>query len=316
MNQQQHIDQLLEKFSRNACTPEELQALYQWLDEQAMAGNDYVFSGATEKEQLQSRLQAAVQAGTTNNTPVVTGAGRRRWLQYAAAATLLLAASALIYFMNRPRLLTIAAAPGQVVQRTLPDGSTIWLNNNSQVTYYSNFARKRTLVLQRGEAFFEVKKDAAHPFTVQSNEVSSTVKGTSFSVKLFDNEGDIKVSVVTGKVLVHKQHDTLGLLVPGQRLRYVKQMNASMIDNVQAGEANAWIQGELFLQNAPLSEVVQWLQNHFNVTVLNKHTINTGNYFLQVKQDISLQEVVNILNLLGAKDHIRFELNNQTVIIQ
>jgi ferric-dicitrate binding protein FerR (iron transport regulator) len=197
----------------------------------------------------------------------------------------------------------------------LPDGSTVWLNDNSKLTYYSDFSRERTIVLQRGEAFFQVKKDASHPFTVQSKDVNTTVKGTSFSVKMIGDAGDLKVSVVTGRVLVHKQHDTLGLLTPGQRLRFVHQLGASLIDHVQPGEANAWIQGELFLQNAPLNEVIQWLQNHFNVKVQNSRAINTGNYYLQVKRDISLPEVISILNLLGAKDNIRFELNNETVII-
>jgi len=61
--------------------------------------------------------------------------------------------------------------------------------------------------------------------------------------------------------------------------------------------------------------VIQWLQNHFNVKVQNSRPINAGNYYLQVKRDISLPEVISILNLLGAKDNIRFELNNETVII-
>lgn len=315
MNQQQHIEQLLDRFRRNACTPEELQELHHWLDQQAAAGKDYEFTGEDEKERLRLSLRQGVLDAIT--TPVkelpIT---RTRWKKYAAAAAIFLAGGSVLWYLaSRPRLITLAAAPGQVVKKALPDGSTVWLNDNSEVTYYSNFTHERTLVLQRGEAFFEVKKDATHPFTVQSKDVNTTVKGTSFSVKMIGDAGDIKVSVVTGKVLVHKQQDTLGFLTPGQRLRFVHQLGAPQIDRVQPGEANAWIQGELFLQNAPLNEVIQWLQNHFNVKVQNSRPINTGNYYLQVKRDISLPEVISILNLLGAKDNIRFELNNQTVII-
>jgi ferric-dicitrate binding protein FerR (iron transport regulator) len=315
LNQQQHIDQLLDKVRRNACTPEELQELHHWLDQQAAAGNEYEFTGTDEKEQLRLNMQRVVLQAITTPHPG-RSITRTRWKKYAAAAAILLASSSVLwYFTSRPKLITIAAAPGQVVKKALPDGSTVWLNDNSELTYYSNFSRERTIVLQRGEAFFQVKKDASHPFTVQSKDVNTTVKGTSFSVKMIGDAGDIKVSVVTGRVLVHKLHDTLGLLTPGQRLRFVHQMGASRIDHVQPGEANAWIQGELFLQNAPLNEVIQWLQNHFNVKVQNSRAINTGNYYLQVKRDISLPEVISILNLLGAKDNIRFELNNETVII-
>jgi ferric-dicitrate binding protein FerR (iron transport regulator) len=315
MNQQQHIDQLLEKFRRNACTANELQELYNWLDIKAAAGEEYPFSDE-EKEQLKNRMREAVFASVMAKTPVKT-INRFRWIKYAAAcAGILLIGSAIVYFMNRPHIITIAAAPGKIEKTVLPDGSTVWLNDNSSVTYNSNFSHHRTIQLEKGEAFFEVKKDAAHPFTVQSKEVSTTVKGTSFSVKMIERSGDIKVSVVTGKVLVHKQLDTLGYLLPGQRLRFAKQQGKATIDVVQNGEANAWVKGELFLQNASLNEVIQWLQNHFNVTVQNMRSDYKGDYYLQVKEDITLQEVIRILNLLGTKDHIRFSISNHTVIIQ
>ena len=315
MNQQQHIDQLLEKFRRNACTPDELQELQNWLDTKAMAGEEYSFSDE-EKIKIKNRIRDAVFASVMAKAPVKT-INRFRWIKYAAAcAVIVLTGSIVAYLLNRPHFITISAAPGKIEKAVLPDGSTVWLNDNSSVSYSSNFAHHRNIQLEKGEAFFEVKKDAANPFTVQSKDVSTTVKGTSFSVKMIERSGDIKVSVVTGKVLVHKQQDTLGYLLPGQRLRFAKQEGKATIDQVQNGEANAWIKGELFLQNASLNEVIQWLQNHFNVTVQNRRSDYKGDYYLQVKQDITLQEVVRILNLLGTKDHIRFSVSNHTVIIQ
>jgi len=315
MNQQQHIDQLLEKFRRNACTADELRELYGWLDKKVAAGEEYVFNDE-EKMQLKNRMREAIFASVITKAPVKT-IGRFRLIKYAAAcAGILLLGSVAAYFMNRPHLITIAAAPGKIEKAALPDGSTVWLSDNSSLTYNSNFAHHRTIHLEKGEAFFQVKKDAAHPFTVQSKEVSTTVKGTSFSVKMIQGSGDIKVSVVTGKVLVHKQQDTLGYLLPGQRLRFAKQQGKATIDAVQNGEANSWIQGELFLQNASLNEVIQWLQDHFNVTVQNNRSDYKGDYYLQVKRDITLQEVIRILNLLGTKDHIRFSVSNHTILIQ
>jgi transmembrane sensor len=315
LNEQQHIDQLLEKFKRNACTVEELQDLYRWLDNKAAAGEVYSFTSEDEKLILKRRMQDAIFASAVSDATVKT-INRYRWLKYAAAAALILIGSGVAYIITRPREIIIAAAPGKIRKTLLPDGSTVWLNDNSEISYYSNFAGNRTIALKKGEAFFEVKKDAAHPFTVQSKQVNTTVKGTSFSVKMINSTSDIKVSVVTGKVLVHKEHDTLGLLLPGQRLRYTQQKSMAAIDSIQTGEANAWIQGEIFLQNASLQEVTQWLHDHFSVTIDNRRSDVTGEYYLQVRQDITLQEVIRILNLLGTKDHIRFSLSNQTVIIQ
>lgn len=307
MNYQEHIDQLLEKFRRNACSAEELQELYSWLDKQSAAGEPYSFTNDNARLLLKSRMRNVVFAAVGS---------RYRWMKYAAAAAVLIVCCSLAFWFTRATRVVVAVAPGKLKKQLLPDGSTVWLNDNSIVVYYSNFSGHRNIELQQGEAFFEVKKDAAHPFTVLSNGVSTTVKGTSFSVKKIDRTGDVKVSVVTGKVLVHKQQDTLGYLLPGQRLRYIKQQNTARIDSAQVGEANAWIYGDLFLQNATLNEVMQWLHDHFNASVENKRTNYTGDYYLQVKRDISLQEVVRILNLLGSKDHIKFSLHNQTVFIQ
>jgi ferric-dicitrate binding protein FerR (iron transport regulator) len=315
LNHQEHIDQLLEKFKHNACSEEELQELYNWLDQQSAAGPAFSFANDDARLLLKSRMRDAVFAAVVTNPPV-KAIHRFRWIKYAAAVVTLIACSTVVYMISRPRQVIITAAYGKVEKKVLPDGSIVWLNDNSSIAYYSNFSGHRTIELQKGEAFFEVKKDAAHPFTVLSNKVSTTVKGTSFSVKMIDRTGDIKVSVVTGKVLVHNQQDTLGYLLPGQRLRFSKQRAKATIDSIQKGEANAWVQGELFLQNASLNEVSQWLHDHFNITVQNGRTDYKGDYYLQVKRDISLQEVIRILNLLGAKDHIQFLLHNQTVFIQ
>jgi transmembrane sensor len=315
LNHQEYIDQLLEKFKRNACSEEELQELYNWLDQQSAAGPAYSFANDDARLLLQRRMRDAVFAAVVSKPPVKPIL-RFRWIKYAAAVVTLIVCGTVVYMITRPRLVIVTASYGKVEKKVLPDGSIVWLNDNSSIAYYSNFSGHRTIELQKGEAFFEVKKDPAHPFTVLSNKVSTTVKGTSFSVKMIDRTGDIKVSVVTGKVLVHKQQDTLGFLLPGQRLRFSKQRANATIDSIQNGEANAWIQGELFLQNASLNEVIQWLHDHFNVTVQNNRSDYTGAYYLQVKRDISLQEVIRILNLLGSKDHIQFLLHNQTVFIQ
>jgi transmembrane sensor len=315
LDNEQHIHQLLDKFNRQACSPEELQELHNWLDEKAAAGEPWSFTSDEEKAQTKQTMQQAVFSNIPSNTPVKT-MGAYRWMRYAAAAAIIILTGSIWYVNSRPRHIIVASMPGKMEKIALPDGSTVWLNDNTEIAYYSNFTGNRTIELTKGEAFFDVKKDAAHPFTVQSNDVQTTVKGTSFSVKLIDRTGDIKVSVVTGKVLVHKQLDTLGLLVPRQRLRIIHQTNSAAIDSVQAGEANAWMQGELFLQNATLDEVIQWLQDHFNVKVDNKRINYKGEYYLQVKRDIKLEEIIKILNLLGSKDKVQFIYNNQTVIIQ
>jgi len=319
LNSPEQIEQLLEKFQRQACSQEEIQQLHAWLELQAASGAGPDFVNEEDKLLVKNRIQGVVLSSIAAQT-ANTGRwnNKKRWLGYAAvAAGVLLVVVGVTWFsQDQPREIIVASAPGRIDSVVLPDGSKVWLNSNTELAYHSNFARKRTLELRRGEAFFEVHKDSAHPFTVQSQEVNTVVKGTSFSVKRVRLTGDIKVSVVTGKVLVSRQHDTLGFLLPHQRLRYAAQNRLIKVDSILTGEANGWVKGELFLQNASLAEVIQWLQDHFNVKVDNKHRIYGGEYYLQAKNDISLPEILKILNLLGKKNHVQFSLDNRTIFIQ
>ncbi|HTI11779.1 MAG TPA: FecR domain-containing protein [Puia sp.] len=337
MNREEQIRQLLEKYEQHTCSPEEIRVLRAWLEEQAAAGTSWEFTGEKEKAALKNKIKDAVFSAMAASDPIrqdqqvqgpnqpVSAAYHRLpapkksipWIKYASMAAVLAACVwGITWLLAPPRELRIASAPGAIEKRVLPDGSTLWLNNNSEVVYKSDFARRRHIELKKGEVFLDVKKDPAHPFTLQAHELTTTVLGTSFSAKIVGSSGAIKVSVATGKVSVSRQKDTLGFLLPNQRLRFDRQSGRSGIDSVLSGEAGGWVTGDLFLQNASLEEVIQWLQDHFNVNVSNKRQQYAGKYYLQAKSDIPLPEVLKILNLLGTKDHVRFELQHQTIIIQ
>ena len=321
MNREDQIRQLLEKYERQQCTPEEIRQLHQWLEQQAGIGKPLEFTDAKDKEALKNKIKDSILSSiTTTEEGIHEPAVRRPWIRHVSmAAAILLCVWGLIWLTRAPREILVASTPGKIEKVILPDGSTAWLNDNSEVVYHSDFGHRRSLELRKGEVFLEVKKDPDHPFTLQAQELTTTVLGTSFSAKIIGSTGLIKVSVATGKVSVSRQKDTLGFLLPHQRLRYDKRSGKSGIDSVLSGEPNGWIGGDLFLQNASLGEVIQWLQDHFEVKINidnNKHRIYAGEYYLQAKSDIPLPEVLKILNLLGTKDHVKFELQHQTIIIQ
>lgn len=238
------------------------------------------------------------------------------WLKWTAVAAAILLVVWGVGLLNRPAaIVKIASGPREMKKILLPDGSTAWLNDNSELAWREGFAGGRTVALLRGEAFFDVKKDPDHVFAVQSDGLTTTVLGTSFSIKKI-GAGDLNISVVTGKVMVNRHTDTLGFLRPNQRLRYQYRRQQAAIDTLLAGEADGWIHGDIFLRDASLAEVIQLLENHFKVTIHNNRPAYTGEYYLQVKSDISLPEIVQILNLLGKKDHVQFSLQGQTMSIK
>lgn len=355
MNRLEQIRELLDKYEQQDCNAEEIQQLHEWLEEQALAGKPWEFRDPADREIVKNKMLHAISTGMetasasmetasagmyttsagmdateldTTELAVKTAtyekpqilqqaAGILKWVRYAAVAAAVASVVWGISMLSRSsEEVIVASAPGKIEKVNLPDGSTVWLNDNTELRYHRDFATNRSIELKRGEAFFDVKKDPEHLFTVRSGDLHTSVLGTSFSARMNGITGGLRVSVVTGKVMVSRQKDTLGVVLPGQRFKYVKSPGKTMLDSAQAEEANGWIHGDILLQNVSMEEVTQWLQDHFGVNIQNKQSTYRGVYYLQAKSDIPLPEVLKILNLLGKKEQVQFSLQGHTIIIQ
>jgi transmembrane sensor len=100
----------------------------------------------------------------------------------------------------------------------LPDGTRVWLNQNTEIEYPSEFSGKERNITLKGEAFFEVKRDVVHPFIISSGGIKTTVLGTSFNIKAY-NKQHSEVNVRTGKVKVESDENTV-FLVRGDKAVY------------------------------------------------------------------------------------------------
>lgn len=103
------------------------------------------------------------------------------------------------------------ATKNKTIEKILPDGTKVFLNYNSSLTYPENFTGNFRTVTLKGEAFFDVKPDAGHPFVIDANGIEIKVLGTSFNVKAYQKE-PVRVDVTTGKVRVHNADMELNLI--------------------------------------------------------------------------------------------------------
>ncbi|MEQ8423288.1 MAG: FecR domain-containing protein, partial [Cyclobacteriaceae bacterium] len=117
-----------------------------------------------------------------------------------AAAALIIVASGLVinYFVQADDRVFVTAESTQIV--VLPDGSRVFLNRNSKLTYKKSYGKENRDVILSGEAFFEVEGDPQNPFTVQLKDAEITVLGTSFNVRAYDEMQSLEVTVETGVV--------------------------------------------------------------------------------------------------------------------
>lgn len=204
--------------------------------------------------------------------------------QVAASVSLLLCLSVLGYqyrhaILNRlfpDRMLVKEAEWGEIKIVTLSDGTKIWLNAGSRLTYPAAFHGNKREVSLDGEAYFDVAHNASAPFVVHSGHVTTRVLGTRFNISAYQGERNIIVSVDQGKVGVSADEDDpvrdVLLVMPRQQAVYNKLTRALVRDESAALQDPAsWKEGKLIYRNAPLPEIIDDIQRMYNVE------IRTGN---------------------------------------
>ena len=174
-----------------------------------------------------------------NNTDAEPAAGKKpfykHWITYACAAVVVIVASLYPVLINnntRPETAAvknpakeISINRGSRTKIVLPDGSQVWINSGSKLTYNESFKGATRDVQLDGEAYFEVVKDAAHPFIVHTSGIDIKVLGTAFNVKAYKAEPVVEATLIHGSIEVINQHRPGApgvMLKPHEKLIYKK----------------------------------------------------------------------------------------------
>lgn len=215
----------------------------------------------------------------------------RSALRYAAMIALLLAAGYWLFFPKDAgaRMASVQTMAGEQREVTLPDGSTVVLNENSELAYAESFKKRR--VRLSGEAFFEVSKLKGQPFTIDAEGATTTVLGTSFNVRAYPAESKVEVSVNTGKVALQKSEDKSKELILEAGEAGIYNKKTEEVEEAAVSNADFWKTSRLEFDSVPLSLVLPALERHFNTRIevanpkLLKCTFN-GDYAKPELKDI------------------------------
>ncbi len=150
----------------------------------------------------------------------------------------------------------------------LPDGSSMLLQPQSQIEFPASFEASKREVVLRGEGFFEVKKNKKQPFYVYANEVITKVTGTSFNIRAFDADEEVRVTVKTGSVSVYKkQHNEMPAMVvlPKQQATFERQDYSLHLTNVSLPELSSVEKETFSYVHTPIKEVFEKLSKTYGV---------------------------------------------------
>ena len=206
----------------------------------------------------------------------------QRWVWYASgiAAMLLIIIGLSFYFnpKNDKNLSRIKSdiplsdwakyenSSAKILKIALPDGSTVWLQPKTQLSYNQSDRVYRQVNL-RGEAFFDVKRDEARPFLIYAGKMTTKVLGTSFNVKAYPETEKFEVSVVTGKVSVTNEADKEVFVTPKQQVILENKSDVLTINELPKNKTFYWELASLTFDNTSMQSVVENIEHNFNVTI-------------------------------------------------
>jgi len=331
-------DRILELMSRSLsgeAAPEELKELEILLAQdshllaryklmQQFWNEHEAISPAAVEDSLQkvlSHLQLLPYTATVTQTK--TTSQRRIWKAGLAAAVVLLLLGGIgFWYNNQKRSNTSQAslvekhnARGTKSTIVLSDGSKIWLNADSKLTYPESFTGHTREVYLSGEAFFEVTKNPHKPFVIHLSKGTVRVLGTSFNIRAYDNEKVIETSVSTGRVAFiatgKQQQDTI-FITPNNKVRYSLNDDQVKVEPTAAAEDKAWTEGKLIFKALTLEEIAIELERNFGKKVVfedeePKHYRLTGAF-----ENNSLDE---IMFYLSKTKNFNYTITNSELLI-
>jgi transmembrane sensor len=200
---------------------------------------------------------------------------------------------------------------------TLPDGTRVWLNAESKISYPESFEGDKRDVHLSGEAFFNVSHDAEKPFYIHLNKAAIRVIGTSFNVKAYSNEESIQTSVVSGKVAFLsrrgevKASDSV-LLVKNNKVTYTIASGDMRTETTNTLDDKEWINGKLIYKSETLESITRQLERTFGKKVTIKDA-KVGQYrFTGTFDESSLDEIMRYLAMTRP---FKYTITEKTLVI-
>jgi hypothetical protein len=199
---------------------------------------------------------------------------------------------------------TIQTPKGGKYQIRLPDGSKVWLNSASTLSYPTAFTGKERIVKLKGEAYFEIAPRKSMPFRVESDDQIVEVLGTHFNVNSYDNEDFTKTTLIEGsvKVILNTRSNISGktkLLKPGEQSSINSSKSDIKIENVDTEKAIAWKNGYFKFKNTPIQEIMREVERWYDVELIYEGNMPTDEFTGFVSNDVNISAVLKILEQSG-----------------
>ncbi|NML41165.1 DUF4974 domain-containing protein [Chitinophaga sp. G-6-1-13] len=297
---------LLKRYLQGNASPEEKEQVEYWY---STLHNPAQSPLSPEERAI---LQQSILQHITRQTAPVRPLYRRKWLRYAAAVALMAGLGGWMYSHYQPaHPMIVQTGVGSTRQIVLPDSSIVTLNAGTTLQLTAHFGQHDRKVILDGEAFFVVHPDAAHPFSVQHGQLTTTVLGTAFNIRSRPGEENTKVAVASGKVQVATARENY-ILEGNETLQYNSLNGLAVKGHEDTALIGQWQHAMLDFNGYTLTGMVAELQRQYPVRIqLYATPADTAHYNISFRRE----DIHNILDVLAGLTGITYKHENEQIII-
>lgn len=319
---------LVQKYLDGVATAQEVYAIEQYYqvfqdepDATDLMNDDEISS---LEARLKNNISSRIQKPQTQVIPIF-----RTWYFRAAAILIALCGVAGTFFLliNNKGKENTTVASAEVIEKksanrfvTLPDGSTVVLHGKSTLSYGKDFNQSSREVTLVGEAYFDVvhlessqNRKGEVPFVINTGHVKTTVMGTAFNIKAWEDQKEVVITVTRGKVKVENEQKLLAILTENKQVTFNTATLHSGEKMVKAKETVAWAQTDMTFDALPFGELATQLEKRYDVNI---HFKNQALRLCTITGRFSGTETIEeVFRILSTTSNTTFSINGRDLVI-
>lgn len=276
----------------------------------SVSGNQMPF----DKQQAFRRFQKRI---SQNKKTVL----KWKWIASVAAIILVIILPMWTYRQGKATVqesftnMVVEAPLGARTKLYLPDGTLVWLNAGSKITYSQGFGVDDRHLSLEGEGYFEVVHNKTMPFEINTNEVSLKVLGTKFNFKNYKDDEEATVNLLEGKVALHNEIRPMPELYmeANEKMTMNKQTGEMRKTHTNVSYANAWTKNELFFDEELLKDIAKKLMRNYNVKIEIADSLRNRRFYGSFK--IVGNTIDEVLQTIASTNRMKYRYENEKYIL-
>ncbi|ASV31035.1 FecR family protein [Maribacter cobaltidurans] len=215
---------------------------------------------------------------------------------------------------------TLSVPNGKRFNVVLSDGTKVYLNSGSSITYPERFVRDSVRrVFLKGEAYFEVAHNDKHEFIVKTEELNVKVYGTKFNITNYPEDENTEIVLLEGSVSLRQSgnaeiNQSEFFLIPGYKGTFNKSNKKIVDTKVNTALYTSWMEGNLVFRNAAFEKITQKLERHYNVVIINNNAKLATEKF-NATIEVEYETIEQVLNYFNKVYQIEFKIIENKIII-